>query len=321
MQLNGKGRAVPISIEPYLEPPAKAQDEHALPIKDVLEVLWRRLWTIALVVFVVVVLVVGFDLLQTPDYEASIKILVGQEGNKRDLDNLGGDVAGLQDVTKTVAEVLPTRPVAEDTVQQLGLDMTPDEILGSMNVAQAQDTQVINVSYKDSDPEEAQQIVNTFGAAFSDRVSEISPSASSLTATVWEEATVPESPVSPNPLRDLFLALILGGTLGVGLAFLLEHLDDRWRSLDEVEQISGVPTFGTIRKFETSKDKNKESSNSPAPELPRSTVPVQSSSRARSPGPLPSGLPESTTPPQSSRRARRERRARKRGLISWFVSG
>jgi hypothetical protein len=34
--------------------------------------------------------------------------------------------------------------------------------------------------------------------------------------------------------------------LGVGLAFLLEYLDDGWRSPEEVEQISGVPTYALI---------------------------------------------------------------------------
>jgi capsular polysaccharide biosynthesis protein len=37
--------------------------------------------------------------------------------------------------------------------------------------------------------------------------------------------------------------------LGIGLALLMEHLDHSWRSPEEVEQISGVPTFATIPDF------------------------------------------------------------------------
>jgi capsular exopolysaccharide synthesis family protein len=36
--------------------------------------------------------------------------------------------------------------------------------------------------------------------------------------------------------------------LGIGLAFIMEYLDDSWRSPDEVERISGVPAFGVIPK-------------------------------------------------------------------------
>jgi capsular polysaccharide biosynthesis protein len=37
----------------------------------------------------------------------------------------------------------------------------------------------------------------------------------------------------------------------------VEQLDDRWRSPEEVEQISGVPTFGVIPEVEVSKSKKK----------------------------------------------------------------
>jgi capsular polysaccharide biosynthesis protein len=60
---------------------------------------------------------------------------------------------------------------------------------------------------------------------------------------------VPDEPVSPNPVRNGILALALGLMLGVGLAFLLEYLDDSWRSPEEVEHITGVPTFGTIPEY------------------------------------------------------------------------
>jgi capsular polysaccharide biosynthesis protein len=40
--------------------------------------------------------------------------------------------------------------------------------------------------------------------------------------------------------------------LGVGLAFLLEYLDDSWRSPEEVEQFLGLPNFGTIPHFDVS---------------------------------------------------------------------
>jgi capsular polysaccharide biosynthesis protein len=43
--------------------------------------------------------------------------------------------------------------------------------------------------------------------------------------------------------------------IGVGLAFLLDYLDDDWRSPDEVEQVSRVPTFGVIPTFKLHKRK------------------------------------------------------------------
>jgi capsular polysaccharide biosynthesis protein len=43
----------------------------------------------------------------------------------------------------------------------------------------------------------------------------------------------------------------------VGLAFVLEFLDDHWRSPGEVEQVTGVPTLGIIREFKVAKNRKK----------------------------------------------------------------
>jgi capsular polysaccharide biosynthesis protein len=122
-----------------------------------------------------------------------------------------------------------------------------------MNVEQIPNTQFIRVSYTDTDPERARRVANAVGEVFSQRISEVSPSANSITATVWEQAATPAEPVSPNPVRNGLLALALGLMLGVGLAFLLEYLDDTWHSPEEAEMISGVPTLGVIPKLKVAK--------------------------------------------------------------------
>jgi protein tyrosine kinase modulator len=121
-------------------------------------------------------------------------------------------------------------------------------LLGKLSAQQDPGTVFIDVTYKDSDPKRAQLVVNTVGQVFSRQVSGLSPNVGGVTATVWEQATPPESPVSPDPARNGVAALALGILLGVGLALLLEHLDDSWDSPEEAERISGVSTLGVIPK-------------------------------------------------------------------------
>jgi receptor protein-tyrosine kinase len=54
-------------------------------------------------------------------------------------------------------------------------------------------------------------------------------------------------------VRNGLLALAVGLIIGVGLAFLLEYLDDSWDSPEEMEQVSGAPTFGIIPEIKASK--------------------------------------------------------------------
>jgi len=218
-----------------------------ISLGDLFGVIQRRLWIILVVVAVLTGATVGFSLLQTPMYDASIKILVGQE---RGLTQAPAEVMGLQQLTKTMAEGVGSRPVAEGVIEQLNLSMAPEDLLKNLEVKQVRDTQFIQADYRDASPERAQQVANAVGEVFSEQVSEVSTSGSAITASVWEQAAVPDEPASPNPVRNGVIALLVGLMLGMGLAFALEQLDGRWRSPQEAEQISGVPTFGVIPEFE-----------------------------------------------------------------------
>jgi capsular polysaccharide biosynthesis protein len=225
--------------------------ESTFSLRDVFRIVWQRLWIVALVTLVCVGTALGLSLNQTPTYEASAKLLVGQEPGKDQLQGpLAGSVEGLQQLTMTMTEAIYSRPVAEEVIKELNVQETPKSFLENLTVEQVNGTQFISLSYRSADPERARAIVNAVSDVSSRRISEASASNVAIKATVWEYAVTPTAPVSPDPVRYALLALAVGIMLGVGLSFLLEYLDDSWRSATEVERISGVPTFGVIPEFE-----------------------------------------------------------------------
>ena len=234
-----------------------AQSDFRLPLREILQVIRRRLLPIAIVLIAVVGMSLVLTFLQVPMYEASVKMVVGQEQEPGRPSSVSSDVAGLEQFARTAAEVAETLPVAEEVVRELNLDMTASQLLGSMSVEPVATTQVIQINYVDPDPQRAKQIADTIGEVFSRQISEVSPNANAITATLWERAQVPQAPISPNPLRNAFLALILGVVLAAGLTFLLEHFDDSWRSAEEVESISGLPALAVVPEFQVPKGEKK----------------------------------------------------------------
>jgi len=63
---------------------------------------------------------------------------------------------------------------------------------------------------------------------------------------VVDMARRPTAPTEPNIPRNLLFAFVLGLTSGVGLAFLLENMDNTVRTTEQAQIISGLPALGMI---------------------------------------------------------------------------
>jgi capsular exopolysaccharide synthesis family protein len=228
------------------------------PLIHLLLVIRKRLWIIVMTAMVTTGVVVGFSLLQPPRFEASVKVLVGQE---RATDDDAIDVFDLQQLTQTVNELALTRPISETVVRRLNLTTSPEALRDSLEVQQIDVTQFIQIDYTDTNPARAQRVANTTGEVLSEQISEINATGNvSLSATVAERATLPDEPSSPHPIRNGALALVAGSLLGMTLALLLDSLDGSWRSPEELEQFSAKPNLGVI---------------------PRATIPKAKASKSR----------------------------------------
>ena len=61
-----------------------------------------------------------------------------------------------------------------------------------------------------------------------------------------EEARVPSAPIGPPRVRNIIVALLLSLGAGIGLAFLLDYLDDTLKSVEDVDRHLHLPTLALI---------------------------------------------------------------------------
>jgi capsular exopolysaccharide synthesis family protein len=63
---------------------------------------------------------------------------------------------------------------------------------------------------------------------------------------IQNRAVTPSSPIGPQRMRNIFAAMLLSFFAGIGLAFLLDYLDDSVRTSDDVSRHLGLPTLALI---------------------------------------------------------------------------
>ena len=64
--------------------------------------------------------------------------------------------------------------------------------------------------------------------------------------SVVEEARVPREPIGPPRMRNIIVAFLLSLAIGIGLAFLLDYLDDTLKSAEDVDRYLHLPTLALI---------------------------------------------------------------------------
>ena len=70
--------------------------------------------------------------------------------------------------------------------------------------------------------------------------------ASPVKVSVVQTPTVPTAPVSPKPMRNLGLGVVLGLLLGLGVALLRDMLDTRIKGEKDCEQVTDATVIGGI---------------------------------------------------------------------------
>ena len=236
-----------------------AEDGAFVSIADTARSARRRLWIVILLPLLTAGTAVGVSLLQPPVYEASATVVVSPREGANQQDNFSNTISGLQILAHEMEVAGLNRSMVEEIVNAQGEPSAVSEAdLNNLAIAQDEDTRFLSLTYRDADKNRAQAVVNNAAETFARKAPEASGVAADVAVKVSSHAAVPTAPEDPDPLRNGLGALAMGLMLGIGLAFLLEYLHlSGLHSTEKVEQVSGVPTFGTIPDFEAARARRK----------------------------------------------------------------
>lgn len=220
-----------------------------MDLRDYLAILRQR-WFSVLLITVLVVLAAGLVTAQaTPQYASTTRLFVTTSQSADEGQALQGSQFSMQRV-KSYADLVTQNEITQRVVSQLDLDETPAQLASKITAEAALDTVILNITVTDASPERAQRIAEKTAEVFVDYVKglETPPGADQPTikTTVTNQATISDTPVSPQPVRNLGLGLVLGLLLGAGVAVLRETLDSTVKTQAQLEQLAGAPTIGSI---------------------------------------------------------------------------
>ena len=128
-------------------------------------------------------------------------------------------------MTNTYKVIIKSPVILEQVKQKLNLNTTVQALTGKINVMNEKDSQVISVMAEDKDPKLARDIANATAEVFQAEVAKIM-SVDNVTVLSKAEVVENQSPIKPRPMFNVAIAFVVGLMAAVGIAFLLEYLDN-----------------------------------------------------------------------------------------------
>lgn len=219
--------------------------EESIRIEEIINILLKR-WKMILSITLLATLTAGIVsfFVIAPKYEASTKVFIGKEKtDSKDQNYNNSDIQMYQQLLKTYAEVIKTNALVEKAIDAEGFDLTSKDVLSGLTVTPAANTQILEITYISKDRNLSKEVLDSITNQFIKTSTELIPNGN---VKIVEPAELPENPASPNKKLNIAIAFLLGLMVSVGLAFLLEFLDNTFKSKDQLEQILGIPVIGAI---------------------------------------------------------------------------
>ncbi len=215
----------------------------------------RRLLLIALIIIVscLSIGIYSYYFIK-PQYSASAKLIVNQYKDSSsllpsiDLGSINSTIG----LIKTYKEIIRTPRIMKKVVEEYPeLNVSYGELIGKVSVSSVNETQVMSVSVRDDSYEKAAKIANAVALVFQKMVPGLMK-VDNVSVLDFTDPKENHGPVAPNPKLNIAVAFLLALMMGVGIAFLLDYLDDTIKTEEDIETLLGVPVLTSIPKFKES---------------------------------------------------------------------
>lgn len=176
----------------------------------------------------------------TPQYASEAKIYVLSK--ETTLTSLADLQIGSQ-LTKDYQVIIGSRPVMQDVIKKLDLDMDYRKLLEKVEITNPKDTRILNLKVTDPDPVLAKEIVDAVATSASDYIGELMEM---TPPKLIEDGEISTKKVSPSVAKNALMGGLLA-FLAVCAFFTVQFiLNDTVKTEEDVEKYLGLPVLAMI---------------------------------------------------------------------------
>lgn len=212
-----------------------------MTLLELLQLLRKHLRLVVLLpVACAVVMALVSVLAMSDTYTAQTDMYVLASSDDSSSSALSSDLTASQMLTNDVATLLQSERVMSRAAEHVGLENLSGY---DITVTSETTTRVITLEVTGADPEGTADVAN----ALAEDVSQVAQEVMSVeSVNVIDEASTPDEPSGPNRVLYVIVAFMAGLFIAVAIVVLMDIVDTRVHSAEEVEELLGLPVIGRI---------------------------------------------------------------------------
>ena len=221
----------------------KTLEERVIEIGDVFKILKKRL--VLIISFTVIATALASFLsfyVITPEYVSSTKLFIGKEATENQKYSVN-DIQVYQKFLNTYSEILNTSDLIQKALDNNNIELSSAAVSAGLTVSPKADTQIMSISFKCSNAELCQKVLNAITSEFIKESERLMPGAK---MEIIQKANLPQYPVSPNKMKNILIGFLAGLFLGILIAFWIEYINNSVISAEELQEVLDIPVIGKI---------------------------------------------------------------------------
>ena len=230
-----------------------------LDLKELFTIFWNRRLEIVLITLITLAIGVVYSyFFIVPEYKASTTLVLVQSSATVEQSGQGitqTDLTLNSKLVSTYSEIMKSKAILSQVVDSIGKkEVTESTIRNNISVQAVKNTELIEITVKNLDPNTAALIANKIAEVFSEKIVEIYNISNIY---VLDRAEPSENPSNINHTKDLVIFAFIGIVISVAFVLVLNMLDTTIKTEQDVESSTGLLVLSSIPNYEVENKRKK----------------------------------------------------------------
>lgn len=184
--------------------------------------------------------------IQKPMYKSYTTVILAGNESSSNTSITQGDITLNKNLVDTYAEIVKSRRVLDQVINELGLETTFSALSNQISVDAVNNTEIIKINVSDRDAKKARNVANVTAKYFTKEVEDLY---NMNNVNILDEAIEADAPYNINVIKQVTIYFILGLVIACGVLFVIFYFDRTIKSVEQIEQKIKLPILGSVQQM------------------------------------------------------------------------